>query len=209
MTDFPKRKSTVRSGELQAGYFFPATQKVTSNLSPKFGHHQSPYHAVHKSIIVAKSTNHVIGIHNTLPWHLPADLKHFKHTTLGHHVILGRKTFASLPGPLPGRKPIVLTQHPDDHIFTCHTAPNLPAAFDLAQKAGETEVFIAGGSTVYEAALATADKIYLTEVHAVVMGDTFFPTLDTTQWLEIQRVSHLPDTQHAYAYDFVQYIRVR
>lgn len=80
----------------------------------------------------------------------------------------------------------------------------------MAQTAGETEVFIAGGSTVYEAALADADKIYLTEVHTDdIMGDTFFPTLDTTQWIETQRIPHAPDTQHAYAYDFVEYIRAQ
>ncbi|MEO1300722.1 MAG: dihydrofolate reductase [Bacteroidota bacterium] len=163
-----------------------------------------------KSIIVAKATNQAIGIHNKLPWHLPNDLKHFKHTTLGHHLILGRKTFTSLPNPLPGRKLIVLTRHPDHHTPTCQTAPNLTTAFAMAQTAGETEVFIAGGSTVYEAALADADKIYLTEVHADdIMGDTFFPTLDATQWIETQRIPHAPDAQHAYAYDFVEYIRAQ
>ena len=162
-----------------------------------------------KSIIVAKAANQVIGQRNQLPWRMPADMQHFKRTTLGHHVIMGRKTWECLPGPLPGRTLIILSRNPHYHTPGCLRATNLAAALNLAEQTGETEVFIAGGGAVYQEAVPEADKIYLTEIQASIAGDTFFPILKRDEWIEIQRSSHKPDTQHPYAYDFVELVRTK
>ena len=162
-----------------------------------------------KSIIAAKTTNHVIGKNNQLPWHMPADLHHFRRLTLGHHVIMGRRTYESLPRTLIGRKLIVLSQNIYYHLRDCHTAPDLKTAFKLAEKAGETEVFVAGGSTIYQSAIALVDKMYLTEIKTEIMGDSFFPAINMHEWRETQRTSHKPDDQNCYAYDFVELIRSR
>ena len=155
------------------------------------------------SIIVARSTNYVIGRDNQLPWHLPKDLQRFRRLTMGHHVVMGRKTFESLGRPLPGRKLIIVTRNTHYHVPGYTVTHSLEKAHEVAQKSGETALFIAGGATIYQAALAWADKIYMTEVQAVVEGDTIFPALDTATWQEMQRVHHEADANHSYAYDFV------
>ncbi|MHB9147136.1 MAG: dihydrofolate reductase [Candidatus Amoebophilus sp.] len=160
-----------------------------------------------KSIIVAKAVNHVIGNKGRLPWHMPADLKHFKELTGGHHVIMGRKTFESLPGPLPGRKIIILSQSLNYKVEDCTVVPSLEMALKIANQANETEVFIAGGAAVYREALGIVDKIYLTVIHTDVEGDTFFPILEDHQWTEVSIVSHNPDIKHVYAYDFIELAR--
>jgi dihydrofolate reductase len=160
-----------------------------------------------KSIIVAKATNHVIGIHNQLPWYLPGDLQHFKCITMGHHVIMGRKTFESIRKPLPGRKLIVVTRNPHYQVSGYLTAKDIPHALSIAQDTGETEVFIAGGAAIYRATLALVDKIYLTEVRALPDGDTSFPVLNTNEWVEIIRTHHPTDEKHLYAFDFVELVR--
>jgi dihydrofolate reductase len=160
-----------------------------------------------KSIIVAKADNQVIGNNNQMPWHLPNDLKHFRQTTLGHHVIMGRKTFESLPKALSGRKLIVVSHNPHYEASGSMTAKSLIEALALAEQAGETEVFIAGGGSVYQEALSLVDQIYLTEIKASMAGDTFFPLLDKNEWIEVERVAHKPDDQHVYGYDFVKLVR--
>lgn len=161
-----------------------------------------------KSIIVAKAANHVIGKNNQLPWHMPADMQHFQHTTLGHHVIMGRKTFESLPRTLTGRKLIILSRNSGYRAPGCLSAPSLTAALRLAERAGETEVFIAGGGSVYQEAMPWADKLYLTEIKATIEGDTFFPVLASHQWVEIKQMSYGADAKHPYAYDFVELAKV-
>jgi dihydrofolate reductase len=158
------------------------------------------------SIIVAKADNQVIGNNNQMPWHLPNDLKHFRQTTLGHHVVMGRKTFESLPKMLTGRKVIVVSHNPHYEASGCMIAKSLTEALAIAEKAAETEVFIAGGGTIYQEALPLADHIYLTQIKATIPGDTFFPLLEKDKWVEVERISHKPDEHHAYAYDFVQLI---
>ena len=162
-----------------------------------------------KSIIAAKTTNHVIGNEKKLPWHMPADLQHFRRLTLGHHVIMGRRTYESLPRPLVGRKLIVLSRNIAYHAQGCQIAHDLKAALSLAEKAGETEVFIAGGSAIYQAAIAWVDKMYLTEIKTEIIGDTFFPSINMNEWITIERICHEPDDQHCYAYDFVELMRSR
>lgn len=162
-----------------------------------------------KTIIAAKAANQVIGKDDQVPWHLPEDMKHFRRTTLGHYVIMGRGTYASLAKPLLGRKIIVLSRNAYYQAPGCYTATDLQEAADIAERAGETEVFVAGGGATYQAAIAWVDKICLTEVKAEVAGDTFFPALNKYSWTETQRISHQPDAQHRYAYDFVELIRIR
>jgi dihydrofolate reductase len=162
-----------------------------------------------RSIIVAKAENHAIGKDNQLLWHLPRDLQHFMRITMGHHVIMGRKTFASINKPLPGRKLIIMTHTPNYQVAGGTVVQDITAALAVAEKAGETEVFIAGGGEIYQTTLALADKIYLTEVWANLVGDTFFPILNTNEWEEVGRVHHPIDAQHAYAYDFVELAKRR
>ena len=156
-----------------------------------------------KSIIVAAAENGVIGRDNRLPWHLPRDLQHFRRLTMGHHVIMGRKTFESIGKPLPGRKLIIVTRNPHYCAAGCTVVNDMAAAMKVAEHAGETEVFIAGGGSVYKEALAWADKVYLTKVKTTLAGDTLFPVLDADAWRQVCHTPHLADEQHAYAYDFV------
>jgi dihydrofolate reductase len=113
-----------------------------------------------KSIIVAKAYNQVIGYKQQLPWHLPNDLSYFKQLTLGHHVILGRKTFESLPKSLPGRILIIITRNLKYKAAGCYIAFSLQEALKIAEKSGETEVFIAGGGKLYQEALPITDQVY-------------------------------------------------
>jgi dihydrofolate reductase len=160
-----------------------------------------------KSIIVAKAKNHVIGLDNQLPWHLPKDLQHFKRITMGHHVIMGRKTFASIQNPLAGRKLIVLTQNTEYKATGCTIVHSVKEALAVAEQAGETEVLIAGGGKVYQTTLALADKIYLTEISVALKSDTFFPIISADEWQEVSRIHHPADERHLYAYDFVELVR--
>ena len=156
-----------------------------------------------KSIIVAESLNHVIGNQGKLPWHMPADMRHFRNITMGHQVIMGRKTFESIPHGLPGRNIIVLSQQAGYHPANATVVPNIEAAFQIAQQAHETEVFIAGGASVYQEALGWVDKIYLTRIATEIVGDAFFPELNERDWIKVSSMYHPPDAQHAYGYDFI------
>ena len=160
-----------------------------------------------KSIIVAKAENHVIGKDDQLLWHLPKDMQHFKRTTMGHHVIMGRKTFASIKNPLLGRKLIVITRNPNYRVEGGVIVHDITAALAVAEQAGETEIFIAGGGEIYQATLALANKIYLTEIKTQLDGDTFFPIINANQWEEVGRTHHPADERHLYAYDFVELVR--
>ncbi len=130
------------------------------------------------SIIVAMGKNGEIGKDNKMPWHIPFDLKRFKAITMGHHIVVGHKTFDSIGGPLSGRKMIVLTNNVNLKIDDCFVANSLEQACAIALKNGEKELFICGGSNVYKDALKIADKIYLTKVDYHGPADTFFPPYD-------------------------------
>ncbi len=127
------------------------------------------------SLIAAMSENRVIGRHNTIPWRLPDDLKRFREITLGHPVIMGRKTFESIGRPLPGRKNIIVTRNTDYHPEDCIVAHNLREA--LEECADSEEVFICGGGEIFREMLPMAERIYLTVIHEEIEGDTFFPTI--------------------------------
>lgn len=149
------------------------------------------------TLIVARAANGVIGHHNTLPWHLPEDLRHFKATTLGHVLIMGRRTFDSIGRPLPGRRTIVLTRDQAWHHPGCERAASLDEAIALA--GAVTELFIAGGGDVYRQALSYADRAIVTEVDASPVGDAFFPALDPAQWLLVEQTPHQSTTGLRYA----------
>ena len=141
------------------------------------------------SLIVAVSANHVIGKDNTLPWHLPEDLKRFRALTTGHHIIMGRKTYASLGRLLPDRTTVIVTRNPNFHVEGAIIAHSLPEAIEVCAK--DSEAFIIGGAELYQQGLDYAQKLYLTQVETVVDGDAFFPPIDVNVWQEIARESHV------------------
>ena len=158
------------------------------------------------SLIVAMSQNRVIGRAGRLPWHLPADMKWFRRKTLGHPVIMGRKSFESLDSPLPKRRNIVLTRN---RAFTAAGVEVVHSLDDaLALVAREKEVFVIGGEQVYRLALARADRIYLTLIHADIEGDAHFPEFDSARWHATIVDRHEPDDRHPYAMTFYRYDRI-
>jgi dihydrofolate reductase len=152
------------------------------------------------SLIAAVAENGVIGVNNKLPWKLPADLRHFRALTIGHHVLMGRKTCESLPGPLPERINIVLTSNAERSIRGFVVVDSIAASLALA---GDDELFVIGGASVYRQTLAHVQRMYLTLVHAHVEGDTQFPEFDRSVWQELTREKHVPDANHRYGFSFV------
>ena len=135
------------------------------------------------SIIAALSSNNVIGRNNQVPWCIRTDLKRFKALTMGHHLIMGRKTYESVGKPLPGRVNVVITRHEDYQADGITVVHSLDDAIRIAARANDPEPFIAGGAEIYAVALHRADRMYLTRVHAEVAGDTFFPDFDdVSEW---------------------------
>jgi len=159
------------------------------------------------SIIVAVSTNGVIGKDNQLIWRLPDDLKRFKSLTIGHPIIMGRKTFESIGKPLPGRTSIVVTRNPDFQPDGVVITNSLESALDHAARLNTDEVFIIGGGELYNQVQNFANKLYITEVDTVIDGDTYFEIAEPERWLETERAVHNADDRHAFAFNFVDYIR--
>lgn len=158
------------------------------------------------SIIVAADQNLAIGKNNELPWHLPKDLKFFKQTTMGHHMIMGRKTIESIGKALPGRTSIVITRQEDYQFPGAVVVHAFQEAIDFAASQDETEVFVIGGAEVINEMVPQADTIYFTQVKTVVDGtDVFLHKFDPTEWEETERESHPADEKHAYPFDFVTY----
>lgn len=159
------------------------------------------------SLVVAMAENRVIGKENRLPWHLPQDLKHFKSITMGHPVIMGRKTYESIGRPLPNRINIVITRKEDwsvDGVIVCH---DIEEALRLgnreAEAIGVAELMVIGGANLYDQLLPRADRLYLTLVQAEVEGDALFPAFNGQQWNEVSRVEHSCDTGNPYNYSFI------
>ncbi|AMP05870.1 dihydrofolate reductase [Collimonas pratensis] len=155
------------------------------------------------TIIVAIDANNGIGIRNTLPWRLPEDLAHFKRTTSGHAIIMGRKTFESIGRPLPNRRNIVITRNPAWRHEGIESAPSLAAAAALA---GDAEAFIIGGAEIYAAAQDLAQRLIVTEIRHSFDCDAFYPARDPSQWQEISRENHHSDA-NGFDYAFVVYQR--
>lgn len=157
------------------------------------------------SIIAAVSQNNVIGKDNKLIWHLPADMQFFKQTTMGHTLIMGRKTFESFGKPLPGRKSIVVTRQKDWNFNGVTAVNSLQAAIDTAPK--NEEVFIIGGSEVYKQAMPLCNKMYLTVIHHDFKGDAFFPEVDFSEWKLVKDDYNQSDEKNHYCYSFRTYIK--
>ena len=160
------------------------------------------------SIIAALSSNNVIGRNNQLPWHLGSDLKRFKALTMGHHLIMGRRTFESVGKPLPGRVFVVITRDTTFAAPGITVVHSLDEGIRLAVDAGDQEPFIAGGAVVYEQAIHRADRMYLTRVHAEIEGDTFFPDFDdVTEWQLVDAEHCEADEKNDYPFSFLTYDR--
>jgi len=159
------------------------------------------------AMIAAQSRNRVIGINNKLPWYLPEDLKYFKRVTLGKPIVMGRKTFESIGRPLPGRTNIVITRDPSwDHpgVRVVHGLDEgVELAESLALIDGVDEAVVIGGAEIYGLCLPRAERLYLTQVHAEISGDAFFPELEAAEWQEMAREDFAADGPNPYDYSFI------
>jgi dihydrofolate reductase len=166
------------------------------------------------ALIAAMGSNRVIGLDNGLPWRLPADFRYFKQKTMGHTLVMGRRTFDSIRnGPLPGRRTIVVTRQEDwkPPFPAVQVAHSLTEALRLAadDATGDRTIFIAGGGEIFREALPLADRIYLTRIDASFPGDTFFPELDASDWRIAEQEHHEADAENAYPFTFETLDRVR
>ncbi len=141
------------------------------------------------SLIVAYANLQVIGINNTLPWHLPEDLKRFRALTTGHHIIMGRKTYESLGRLLPGRTTVIVTRNKDFKVEGALMANSLEAALLLCKN--DDEPFLIGGAELYKDGIKLATKLYITEVQLAVAGDAFFPKIDFANWQQLDKIEHV------------------
>ena len=156
------------------------------------------------SIIVAMAKNRVIGKDNDIPWHLPADLKHFRKVTTGKPIIMGRKTYESIGRPLPKRHNIIISRNSDYRVEGCDVVRSLEEA---VEKAGAVdELFIIGGGFLYNQLINDADKLYLTFIDLEVEGDTFFPEYDHLKLTKVASECHLKDAENPYDYEFTEFL---
>ena len=159
------------------------------------------------SIVVAVSDNNAIGAGGALLWHLPKDMKYFKEITTGHHVLMGRKTWESIPPkfrPLSDRVNIVVTRQMDFKADGAVVVKNLDDGIELAKKAGEQELMVIGGGEIYKQVFPKTDKVYLTKVHATFIdADTFSPDILDGRWKVVSSETHWADDKHKYHFDFV------
>jgi dihydrofolate reductase len=161
------------------------------------------------ALVVAADRAGGIGRDGGLPWHLPNDLAFFKRVTLGHPLVMGRKTHESIGRALPGRRNIVVTRDPDYRPFAgTEKAESLEDALDLARADQPAAVMVIGGAEIFAAALGQAQRLYLTRVHATVDCDTFLPEIDWSQWREVRREDHAGDERNPYPYSFLLLERV-
>ncbi|RIK86978.1 MAG: hypothetical protein DCC67_02210 [Planctomycetota bacterium] len=160
------------------------------------------------SIVVAVAENGVIGRAGDLPWRLSADLRRFKQLTMGHAVIMGRRTHQSIKRPLPGRRVIVVTRQANYHVEGGEAAPSLPAACAQAAAYGYAEAMVIGGAEIFEQALPMAARLYLTRVHARPAGDVYFPPYDAAAWRLIAAEPHEADARNEFPFTFEIYERI-
>ena len=157
------------------------------------------------SQIVAMDENRLIGADNRLPWHLPADLAFFKRTTMGKPIVMGRKTFESIGKPLPGRRNIVISRNPEYTAPGCEVVDGIEAALSLC--AGEAEVMLIGGASLYRQTLAQTDTLYVTRIHHGFDGDTWFPEFESGPWKVVECQDFSADEDNPYRYSFVKYVK--
>lgn len=156
-------------------------------------------------MLVAVARNGVIGKNNRLPWHLPADLRYFKALTLGHHIVMGRRTFESIGRLLPGRESVIVTRQAGYQVPGAIVAASVDEAFAACR--GNSEIFIVGGAELFRQCLDKADRLYFTEILADFDGDVYFPEFDRSQWQETSRAKHKLDDPDGLEYHFVVYNR--
>jgi len=157
------------------------------------------------SLIVAVDSQYLIGKNNQLPWHLPADLKHFKTLTTGNTIIMGRKTYQSIGKPLPNRRNIVVTRNKNFTAEGCEITDNLQEACKLCN--ASNEIFVIGGSEIFKEAIHFVNRLYVTHIDAAFEGDTFFPEIDFQKWQKVEEFVFEADTKNLYNYSFVTYER--
>lgn len=157
------------------------------------------------SLIVAMSSNRVIGLDGKMPWHLSADLKRFKHITLGSPILMGRKTFDAIGRPLPGRENLIISRNPDYRQPGCRVFTDIDNALRHAN--ASAELFVIGGATLYEALLPRADYLYLTLIQREFAGNTYFPDVDYSAWRTLERVEVVDDPTVDFGYDFLKLAR--
>ncbi|MGE5666174.1 MAG: dihydrofolate reductase [Betaproteobacteria bacterium] len=157
------------------------------------------------TLIVARARNGVIGRDNQLPWRLPEDLAHFKRTTMGRPIVMGRKTWESIGRPLPGRRSLVVSRDPHYTAPGAEVVRSLDEA--LTRTAAEPEVFVIGGAQLYAAAAPRAQRLVLTQIDADFEGDAHVPAPDPAHWHEVAREHHGPTAERPWGYDFVTYER--
>ena len=159
------------------------------------------------SCIVATANNNIIGKNNDIPWYLPADLKYFKKTTTGKHILMGRKCYQSIGKPLPKRTNIIVTRDPYFISSNCLIARSIEEGLEMAYDNGEKECFIIGGGTIYEQTQKLWDRLYLTQIDLDVEGDVYFPTVNFDEWRLISQEDHRADEKNPYHYSFKVYHR--
>lgn len=161
------------------------------------------------SIIVAAAENNVIGKDNDLIWHLPDDMQFFKQKTSGHHVLMGRRNYESIPQkfrPLPKRENIVVSRGDYESTPPLHYVKSIAEGLRIAEENGEEELFVIGGGEIYRQSMELANRLYLTRVHAEFEGDTYFPQIGS-EWREVSRKEHPADERHEYAFTFIEYVK--
>lgn len=158
------------------------------------------------SIIVAFDRNRTIGKDNQLPWHLPRDLANFKKVTMGHPIVMGRKTYESIGRPLPGRENIILTRNRSYEADGCKIIHTIDDLRQIKQQYND-ELFILGGAEIFKEVLPEVDRLYVTYIDAEFVGDTFFPEVDLNEWKEISREKGIKDENNPYDYEFIVYER--
>jgi len=168
----------------------------TSHLTP---------HARRISLIVAMARNRVIGANNKIPWHLPNELRLFKSLTMGHHIVMGRRTYESIDRLLPGRTTVIVTRQRDYGVPGAIVAHSIEDALDACK--GDSEIFVIGGADLFRETLPMADRLHLTVVDAEPDGDTFMPEVDMSAWRETATQSFQPDERHAHGYRYTVYDR--
>jgi len=161
------------------------------------------------SLIVAMDEKRGIGKNNQLPWRLSDDLKRFKALTMGHHIIMGRKTYESIARLLPGRTMVIVTRNPEYDVVGALVTNSLPMALEIAEKSNESEVFIVGGAEIFAETLPLADRIYLTLVHSNVDADVFFPEFDHDDWIGKETSFVDANDKNEYPMSFIDLVKNR
>jgi dihydrofolate reductase len=153
------------------------------------------------SAIVAASSNNIIGNAGSIPWRLKTDMKSFRKLTMGHHLLMGRKTYQSIGQPLKGRKMMILSKNNSLQIPGCEVFSSIESAIESANNSDETELFIGGGAEIYQLALPLLNRIYFTRIHAVIEGDTTWPVINWNDWINTQSTAVLADSDNDYSFN--------